>query len=155
MRKQKTILRRRVTPERVRLPNGQSFVARYERVSRRNLPRNVTVRWARQIGPQNKRKRKTQTDGSIFGTIARLGTKALTSTGLFRKRLGAGAGAMNSEVGKKLIDERIMHASELFRLGTSKIRNKNTKKVLESEVANYIVKEAQKKAAENIENLFG
>ena len=29
------------------------------------------------------------------------------------------------------------------------------KKALESEVANYIVKEAQKKAAENIENLFG
>ena len=29
------------------------------------------------------------------------------------------------------------------------------KKALESEVASYIVKEAQKKAAENIENLFG
>ena len=29
------------------------------------------------------------------------------------------------------------------------------KKALESEVANYIVKEAQKKAAENLENVFG
>ena len=29
------------------------------------------------------------------------------------------------------------------------------KNALESEVASYIVKEAQKKAAENIENLFG
>ena len=29
------------------------------------------------------------------------------------------------------------------------------KKALESEVANYIVKEAEKKAAENVENLIG
>ena len=29
------------------------------------------------------------------------------------------------------------------------------KKDLESEVANYVVKEAQKKATENVENLFG
>ena len=29
------------------------------------------------------------------------------------------------------------------------------KKALESEVANYVVKEAQKKAAKNVENLFG
>ena len=130
MRNQKTILRRRVTPQRVRLPNGQSFVARYGRVSRQNLPRNVTVRQTRQIGPRNKRKRKTQRGGSIFGTIARLGTKALTSTGLLRKGLGVGARAINSEVGKKLVDEGIKYAPELYRLGTSKIRNKNMKKVL-------------------------
>ena len=49
-RKQKMILRRRVTPQRVRLPNGQSFVARYETVSRKNLPRNITVRQTRRIG---------------------------------------------------------------------------------------------------------
>ena len=154
MRKQKIILRRRVTLQRVRLPNGQSFVARYKRVSSRNLPRKVTVRRARPIGPRNKRKRKTQTGGSIFGTIARLGTKALTSTGLLKKGLGVGARAINSEVGKKLVDEGIKHAPESYSLGTSKRRNKNMKKALESEVDNYVVKEAQKKAAEKVENLF-
>ena len=113
------------------------------------------MRRTRQIGPQNKRKCKTQIGGSIFGTIVRLGTKALISTGLLRKGLGVGARAINSEVGKELVNEGIKLAPELYRLGTSKIRNKNMKKALESEVANYVVKEAQKKTAKNVENLFG
>ena len=35
--RQNVLLRRRVTPQRVRLPNGTSFLARHERVSRKNL----------------------------------------------------------------------------------------------------------------------
>ena len=66
MPKQKIILRRRVTPQRVQFLNGQSFVARYKRVNRQNVPPNVTVRQTRQIGLQNNKKRKTQTGGSIF-----------------------------------------------------------------------------------------
>ena len=40
-----------------------------------------------------------------------------------------------------------MHAPELYRLGISKIKNKNVRKALESEVANYVVQEAQKKSS--------
>ena len=32
------------TPKRVTLPNGRTFVARYKRVSRAQLPANVTIR---------------------------------------------------------------------------------------------------------------
>ena len=42
----------------------------------------------------------------------------------------------------------------MYHLATSKIKNKNVKRALESEVATYVVQEAQKKAAENVENLF-
>ena len=38
------ILRRSATPRQIALPNRQTCVARYERTSRQNLPRNVTVR---------------------------------------------------------------------------------------------------------------
>lgn len=62
----------------MRLSNGLSFLARYERVSRKYLSRNVTIKQTRQIGPKDKRKRKPQQGGSLFGTIAKLGTKALT-----------------------------------------------------------------------------
>ena len=72
------------------------------------------MRRTRQIGPQNKRKRKTQTDGSVLGTIARLGVKALTSTGLLRKGLGVGARALNSEVRKKLVNEGIKHTPRII-----------------------------------------
>ena len=92
------------------------------------------------------KKRNTQKGGNLLGTIARLGTEALTSTGLLKKGLSAGAKAINSDIGKKLIDEGIKHAPELYRLGTSRIRNKNVRKALESEVANYVVQEGQKRS---------
>ena len=48
---------------------------------------------------------------------------------------------------KKVIDEGIKHAPQLYKLGTKKIKKKNLKKALESDIANYAVKQAQ-------ENLF-
>ena len=56
--RQNVLLRRRVTPQRVRLPNGTSFLPRYERVSRKNLPSNVTIRRTRTIGPRSRQIRK-------------------------------------------------------------------------------------------------
>lgn len=54
-----------------------------------------------------------------------------------------------------MIDEDIKHAPELYKLGTSKIENKNVKRALNSDVANYIVTETLKKAKDNLNNLFG
>ena len=62
---------------------------------------------------------------------------------------------MSSDIGKKLIDEGIKHAPDLCRLVTSKIKNKNERQALESDVANYIVEEMQKRAKEDLNNLFG
>ena len=56
-----------------------------------------------------------------------------------------GSKAINSGLGKKLIDEGIKHAPELYKLGTSKIKNKNVKRALNSDIANYIVTETKKK----------
>ena len=56
--KENALLRQRVTPQKVRLPNGTSFLARYERLSRKNLPSNLTIRPTRTIGPRNRRIRK-------------------------------------------------------------------------------------------------
>ena len=54
--REKILLRRRVAPKRVMLPNGQSFVARYERVSRKNLPRNITVKKVQKNVPRQWRR---------------------------------------------------------------------------------------------------
>ena len=62
---------------------------------------------------------------------------------------------MSSEIGKKLIDEGIKHAPDIYKFGTSKIRNKDLKKALESDAANFIVQETQKKVKEEVDNLFG
>ena len=75
----KILLRRKVTPKRITLPDGSSFVARYERVSRKNLPRNVTINKARTIGRRRHRKRKTQQGAGILGSVFNLGKNLLTS----------------------------------------------------------------------------
>ena len=51
--KQKIVLGKRAVPLRVNLPNGTSFVARYEKLSRKNLPWNISVSRQRTIGPRN------------------------------------------------------------------------------------------------------
>ena len=62
---------------------------------------------------------------------------------------------MSSEIGKKLIDEGIKHAPDIYKFGASKIRNKDLKRALESDAANFIVQEAQRKVKEEVNNLFG
>ena len=60
-----------------------------------------------------------------------------------------------SDIGKRLIDEGIKHAPDLYRFETSKIKNENVRKALESDVANYIVQETQNKTKKDLNNLFG
>ena len=50
--RQKIVLRRRAVPSNITLPNGTSFAARYERVSKKNLPGNIRVTNARIISPR-------------------------------------------------------------------------------------------------------
>ena len=53
--REKIVLGRRAVPKRVRLPDGTSFVARYERISRSSLPGNIRVARTRTVGPRNRR----------------------------------------------------------------------------------------------------
>ena len=73
---------------------------------------------------------------------------------LFKKGLDVHSRAITSEITsktsrKKLIDEGIKHAPELYKLAPLKLKIK-TRKVLESDVANYIVKETRTKAKKYI-----
>ena len=123
MPRHKIVLRRHVAPQWVR--SFSAFSARSERVSRWNLPQNVTVRRTRRLQPRKKLQNTKK--WTILGAIARLWTKALTSTGLLKKGLIAGAKAINSHIGKKLIDRAIKHLPELHQLGTSKIKKRRQK----------------------------
>ena len=96
---------------------------------------------------------KTVTDQKL-GNIVKLGAK-LGASNLLKQGVSDGTKALSSDIGKILIDEGIKHAPDLHRFGTSKIKNENVRKVLESDVANYIVEETQTKAKEDLNNLFG
>ena len=54
--RQEILLGRHAVPKRVRLPDGTSFVARYKRISRKNLLGNTRITKSRMIRLRNKRK---------------------------------------------------------------------------------------------------
>ena len=89
-----------------------------------------------------------------MGNIVKSGAK-LGASNLLRQGVSADTKALSSDIGKTLIDEEIKHAPDLYRLGASKIKNKNVRKALKSDVANYIAEQTQKKEKGDLNNLFG
>ena len=68
---------------------------------------------------------------------------------LFKKGLDVASRAITFKIGKKLIVEVKKHTPELYKIGTSKIKYKNLKKALKSDVTSYIVEETCKKGKKN------
>ena len=64
----KLVLCRRAVPLAVNLPNGTSFVSRYERISRKKLPGKISVSRTRTVGPRNKRKTKKKVRFTLTNT---------------------------------------------------------------------------------------
>ena len=66
-----------------------------------------------------------------------------------------GSRAINSVLGKKLIDKGIENIPNIVRYGSSKIKNINVQRSLNSDIASYVVEETQNKAKNKLNNLFG
>ena len=66
-----------------------------------------------------------------------------------------GSKAINSVLGKKLIDKEVENIPNIVRYGSSKIKNKNVQRALNSDIANYVVEETQNKAKNKVNDLFG
>ena len=54
--------------------------------------------------------------------------------------------AIGSQFGKKIINKGIDNIPNIFKFGVSKVKNKNVKKVLSSDIADMVVDEAQNRA---------
>ena len=69
-----------------------------------------------------------------------------------------GPKAINSVLGKKLIDKGIESLPNIVKFSASKIKNKNIQWGLDSDIVKYVAEEAQNKVQEqrnNLNNLFG
>ena len=64
-----------------------------------------------------------------------------------------GSKAINSVLEKKLIDKGIKSLPDIVKFGASEIKNKNIQRVLDSDIANYVVGEAQNRAQNQLNNL--
>ena len=134
MVKKHIILRKRVNPKTINLPNGRSCVSKWERISRKQLPINIKVARNRTIGPRRNNRQ-------IYFNLAREGFKNIkikrrkdaikrlrpvydrvNQTG---SRLGSnlakagfdlGSKALSFEFGKRLINKGIDNIPAFFKI---------------------------------------
>ena len=65
-----------------------------------------------------------------------------------------GSKAINSVLGKKLIDKvKVESLPDIVKSGSSKIKNKNIQRALDSDIANHVVEEAQNREQNQPNNL--
>ena len=74
----KLVLCRRAVPLAVNLPNGTSFVSRYERISTKKLHGKISVSRTRIVGPGNKRKTKKKVRFTLTNTPTQDRTRRIT-----------------------------------------------------------------------------
>ena len=173
MVKQTVILRKRANPKVVNLPNGRSFTSIWVRISRKQLPINIRVKRQRTIGPRRnntmiylnqaapalrriKKRRKKEVInrlGPVYDRVQGQSGRGLASN-LAKTGLELGSKALGSEFGKKLINKGIDSIPNIFKFGASKIRNKNVKRAMRSDIAKMVVQEAQNKAKNKYDYLF-
>ena len=153
----KIVLRRRAGPKVVNLPDGRSFTAKYEKISRKQLPRNIRVKRARKIGlRRNNRRILLNLAAPALRKIMRKRRQAGSGLGgdLTKLEIEMGSKALNSSIGRKLINKWIDNIPNIFKFGASKIKNKNVQKALQSEIADMIVQEGQNKLKNKYGSLF-
>ena len=118
------ILRKRANPKTINLPNSRSFVSKWERISRKQLPINIKVTRNRTIGPRRNNqqiyfnlaregfkniKRKRRKDvmkrlAPVYDKVNQTGSGLVSS--LVKAGFDLGAKALGSEFGKKTNKQR-------------------------------------------------
>ena len=142
--REKVVLRQRTPPKTATLPNGTTFTARYERISRKRLPRNIHVKNGRTIGPRNTNRSKMEL-GPTIPPRKKVRFKVASSTqdrvrrikqkkqklakrqsskglagNLAKIGLEMGLKAANSSLGRKLINRGVDNISNIFKYGSQK-----------------------------------
>ena len=93
------LLHRHIIPKKVALPDGRNFYAKYEKVSRRNLPTNIAVRRKRTIRPRSQRR--------------------LTGSGILKYS----SKFLNPAIGQNIAEEGIKNVSNIYSAGVNRISN--------------------------------
>ena len=172
MVKQTVILRKRAAPKIVNLPNSRSFMSKWERISRKQLPINIKVNRQRTIGPRRnnrmiylnqaaptlkriKKRRKKEIINRLEPVYDRVNQSGQgLGSSLVKTGFDLGSRALRSEFGKKLINRGIDNIPSIFKFGISKIKNENVRKAMTSDIANMVVDEVQNRAKNRYSSLF-
>ena len=125
--KKNYVMKKLDTPKRVTLSNGRTFIARFKRAKRSELPDNILMKrtyrnnfakGARKKRTGGRRGRKKQSGKGIFSIL-----KKVAKNPILRDIARTGA----------------KYLPGLYQGGVNKIKNKNLKKVLQSDLASGLV----------------
>ena len=132
---------KRARPKRVTLPNGRTFLARYKRATRANLPANISLPriYKERAAPKGKRrKRRVISYRERQRQALRRRARAQRGRGIgsfFKKAYKLGKRALNSRLGKRIARAAISEVPDVLENLGGKVKNKRLKKILTSDLA--------------------
>ena len=132
---------KRARPKRVTLPNGRTFLARYKRATRANLPANISLPRIYKERPAPKgrrRKRRVISYRERQRQALRRRARAQRGRGIgsfFKKAYKLGKRALNSRLGKRIARAAISEVPDVLENLGGKVKNKRLKKILTSDLA--------------------
>ena len=136
------IMIKRRTPKRVTLPDGRTFLARYKRATREDLPRNINlIRLHKQRAAlKGRRTRRRLVPYRERAALARRDLRLRNQTGrgigsAFKKAFRLGKRALNTKLGKKVARMVVSQVPDALETLGGKVKNKRLKKILTSDLA--------------------
>ena len=131
---------KRERPKRVTLPDGRTFLARYRRATRDDLPPNINLPrvYKQRAAPKGKRRRRNRLAVYREGQRRALRQRAQRGRGigsLLKKGYKLGKKAFNSRLGKRLARAVISEVLDVLESLGGKVKNKRLKKILTSDLA--------------------
>ena len=132
---------KRVQPKRVTLPNGRTFLARYRRATRDDLPANISLPriYKERAAPKGRRrKRRVISYRERQRQALRRRARAQRGRGIgsfFKKAYKLGKRALNSRLGKRIARAAISEVPDVLENLGGKVKNKRLKKILTSDLA--------------------
>ena len=102
--------------KRVTLLNGKTFVARYKRIPRDQLPPNIVMRrtYTQRAAPRGRRHSRAQQGQGIFDFVKKVAGNPLI---------------------KSIARRRLEYVPEVYQNLTKRVKNKTSKRILNSDVA--------------------
>ena len=110
-------------PKRVTLPNGRTFVARYKRIPRDQLPPNIVMRrtYTQKAAPRGRRHGRAQEGQGIFDSIKKVAKNPLV---------------------KSVARQDLKYTPAAYAHLTKRVKNKTLTRILDSNMAHSMLNRA-------------
>ena len=119
-------------PKRVTLPNGRTFVARYKRIPRDQLPPNIVMRrtYTQRAALRGRRRRRAQQGHGIFDFVRKVARDSLV---------------------KSIARKGLEYAPGVYQNLTKRVKNKTLKRIPNSDAAHLALNKAIKTANNHLQ----